>query len=875
MSALTIAAQEPSYTHFTVHDGLVSRVVYHAFQDSKGFIWFGTDGGVSRYDGYQFHNYTLNDGLSDNEVFEIFEDSQERIWFLTFNGKPSYFLKGQIFNEKNDIYLKKIDTKSFMTCIYEDNNKNIWIGSDGGSIYKIANNGEVVIYNKSKRVLDGFVSIIDQNTEGDIVFITSSEIAHISNDSIIIDTFYSDHKNVKLRSVKEDNNQTIHFYAYDEFYIYDLRLKKLHREKLSISPKTEVVFEGLDHKQNLWIGTRNGVFLNVKGTSNHRYFLKGKTVTSVLQDNEGNYWFTTLKDGIFFSSSLEVKNFTKQNGLPQNAVHCLAQDDDGNIWMGFDEGMYSRFSLKGIKTGQLKYNIHRARINDIYTFKGIWLASDNAIAYLRDQKIAYYSPMLSRSIILSEDETFYAGGTTGTYYVSKDKRSENSYEDYLKKGPKQELIETTRITEERTYKLYLDEQKRLWIGMTNGIYIFNTVTQEMDTLSNMNYPELNSRITDITGNRKGIVWVSTQGHGIFAIKEKKIIHHITRQDGLASNICKSIYVDEKENLWIATNKGVNKIIIDNYSVKTFKIECFDTKAGILSDDVNDILVNGDSVWVATSLGLSFFKQSEITSKKTSPLVYITHILNRQNDLLIKDHYEFSYNNNDLKINFLGISYKSRGEINYKYRLAERDENWTTTSSTNVEYLALAPDHYKFEVVSINSDGVESKAPASFSFIIHPPFWKTWWFALLSFVSFLMMIYWFFKVRVLTYNRDVVRELLKFTLDKLKGKQHLHIKITDGSYVQMLLQDILWIQAAKDYVEIVTAGKKFLVYSSMKSVLQKLPEKHFSRIHRSYIVNTKNIDKIRANSVFINEHELPIGRTYLRGLKELRQQFNGS
>lgn len=115
-----IYSQSPVYKNYTVNDGLPSQVVYCALQDKLGYMWFGTDAGVSRFDGRVFQNFTSNSGLSDNEVLKVYQDSQGRIWFLMLNGTVSYYLMGQVYSGANDLSLANIKTKRELMSFYEE-----------------------------------------------------------------------------------------------------------------------------------------------------------------------------------------------------------------------------------------------------------------------------------------------------------------------------------------------------------------------------------------------------------------------------------------------------------------------------------------------------------------------------------------------------------------------------------------------------------------------------------------------------------------------------------------------------------------------------------------------------------------------------------
>jgi len=133
-----LCAQSPVYKNYTVEDGLPSSEVYSAFQDSKGYMWFATDAGVSRFNGYEFENFDASDGLTDNTVFLITEDHKGRVWFGTFNCQLSYYENDSIYpyryNRKiPEVIKEKAAIVSFHVDVYE----NIWLGSSSTGLYRI------------------------------------------------------------------------------------------------------------------------------------------------------------------------------------------------------------------------------------------------------------------------------------------------------------------------------------------------------------------------------------------------------------------------------------------------------------------------------------------------------------------------------------------------------------------------------------------------------------------------------------------------------------------------------------------------------------------------------------------------------------------
>ena len=160
---VTITAQSRVYKHYTVEDGLPSSEVYTAFQDSKGYMWFATDAGVSRFNGYEFENFDESDGLTDNTVFLFTEDHLGRIWFGTFNCQLSYYENGFIYSfEHNDKIKEEIKTSTAMTSFYIDSNSTIWIGFHNEGVYLITNDGNISFFGNKKENSYLYVNLIDE-----------------------------------------------------------------------------------------------------------------------------------------------------------------------------------------------------------------------------------------------------------------------------------------------------------------------------------------------------------------------------------------------------------------------------------------------------------------------------------------------------------------------------------------------------------------------------------------------------------------------------------------------------------------------------------------------------------------------------------------
>src|SRR6202042_3795643 len=118
--SMPIFCQDYNYVHYDVKDGLAGSVVYNIVQDNDGFMWYGTETGLSRFDGTHFKNFYTSDGLPDDEIIKLFVDSKNRVWIVPFKNSICYYWKGKIHNQENDSVLEQIDISSELISVNED-----------------------------------------------------------------------------------------------------------------------------------------------------------------------------------------------------------------------------------------------------------------------------------------------------------------------------------------------------------------------------------------------------------------------------------------------------------------------------------------------------------------------------------------------------------------------------------------------------------------------------------------------------------------------------------------------------------------------------------------------------------------------------------
>lgn len=719
-------AQQPVFKNYTVKDELPSSEVYDVNQDSKGFMWFCTDAGVSRYDGYTFHNFSTLNGLSDNTVFGSYEDRKGRIWFRTMSGKLSYFFQDSIYSiEANELISNEM-RNGFITSIYIDSGDTIWCGvTIGKGYFKIAppyksENFKYVLIDKQ------CFYVLNINANGYIwggITIGKNNLARIRKQPSICE--YSKTGLTKIISnipklipnsiyLKTNSGDII---VTGEKGIYSLNKKD----------KFECQGNGFislykDKNDGIWSGkSKGGVFFfpkgNLKQTKPSNY-LKGESVTGIKEDSEGGFWFTTLENGIYYVASPDLLYYDKANGLIDNKVLTLIEKDSNRIWTGTTNGAIcsiEKDTIKNLKT--INPTPYENAIYKLYNYP----KTDRIIAgayksfiftpgkkYLAEYFINGKDSIAIKCFTIDNQGNIWGG----------------NYLHLLKIDPVKNIVIEEYTSKSRILSLYCDTDNKIWLGCTNGLWsfkdgIFQYYGEKIRLLKN--------RIEDIQVSSDSTWWLATKGNGVL-VKKKNLLFTIDMNNGLSSNICKNIYIDKKGVIWVGTNKGINKIA-KNAEGK-YIVEVYSSDDGLLSNEINQITIVGNRLWAATNNGIITFDVNKTFINTTPPPVYITSLEINSKARSLSDNSKFKYFENYLKIGFVGLSYKRNTGLKYKFILEGLDSIWHYTENYFLQYTTLPPGSYTFKVFAINNDGVASKVPAEFSFIISRPFWKEWWFIII-------------------------------------------------------------------------------------------------------------------------------------------------
>ncbi|MEJ2882025.1 ligand-binding sensor domain-containing protein [Pedobacter sp. GR22-6] len=743
-TAFTAQAQRSYLQHFSTKDGLPSNNCFYTLQDSKGYIWVASDAGVSRFDGKLFENFSVDDGLPDNQILQLKEDNKGRIWFLTLNGQLSYFYNGKIYNDTNNNLLKLLKFNAVVVSFFQDSKGRIWLGTnknilvmwDGKSIMKY------ISANDDRQFINTF---IHEDKQGRI-WAYSNRCVRLLNGNKFEQVA---HGTLPI-SYKTALN------SYDRTMAYldktGLVIRKGAIESRAYAIDTSILNDNpgyfhLGRKQGIWLSTGSGIYHIDQGGKLQRY-LEGISSSQVIRDTKGNMWFTT-NNGIYMLPQKNERLYQvgEAEGLSSDVVKSLTKDDKNNLWLGLSEASINKLNLNTFKVDKnnlpdkRKYNTIKQLSFDSANHY-IYFASDYGLGrfksdenqpginYLRESNNSMF---VIKSFSIAKKTSLAMALSSGVVILpDRLKKFEFSALNF-KQGPD--------FFNNRSYCVFYSQDESLWFSNINGL---SQLTDKMLFSYYEKSPLLIRRINDIKELPNGTIALATDGYGIVFIKDQKVIKVVTQRDGLADNICKKLFIKDN-SVWVVTNNGINKITLKD---KTVEVETFEYTNALLKDDVNDLYIDADYAYFATSNGLVYFPVNVIRTTNEAPKVLISSIINNKVKLgLNETRHTLDPSNNNISFYYSAIDFQNKN-ITYRYRL-KADANWTETKNRRLEFSSLEPGTYIFELSAKSNNSVWSK-PATVNFVLEEHFWQNTWFLVL--ISFGVAIAFYKLAVIVTKNQ---------------------------------------------------------------------------------------------------------------------------
>jgi ligand-binding sensor domain-containing protein len=715
------SAYSQEYTHkrYNTENGLPANETFHIIQDKKGFIWIAHNQGVSKYNGYSFTNFDTEDNLPENTTLEIFEDKKGRIWFISLMGKLSWFSNNKIHTYKYNEIINRYtnnSTSPVKQSFYVDNNDNVYISFYNMPIIKIDKEGKLQELKHNNKILN--IKKIDSTKT-----LFSSHMQTL--DSILIDNgrnvtaLYTGH-------IDSNGKIKISCMPYGNGYIFSFANRSMIIKNNQIADikitKTEQIWASADNGGNIWISNMwNGIkaykdrLLKVP----EFHILKQKTVTSVLNDSEGGYWFTTLNDGIFYYPSLLIKSITTLDRLKAKSISQIEPHNGVVYFAGNHSELYtyndtsftvSHYSHKHHKQYRMIKNLKNTLIISSY-------GNNLQTTFVKNSKILH-----------KENTIFYdAVELRNNFLLYNQKITQFNRTNFVLNDLSKNIGKVNSVLKHSDSIYYIGTRSGLLIQNTNN----NSVTTAYSSITK------GKNIVTLEKDIYGNIYAGTKNSGVLIFNnDKKVI--LDSKSGLTNNCINSIKCIN-DTIWVATNYGLNRIKLNPENQSIISNGIFTKEDGLSSNQVLDIEIYKNKVYTGTGKGLSVFNTDLCVKNTTPPPVYIKGIKVMNRDTTLLKQYHFPYNKNNIEISFVGLNYKRDKALKYKYRLKGASNIWKETTNTYIQYPFLSHGDFIFQVVAINNSGVESSKAAELSITIEKPYYRTPLFFIIIALSTIVII----------------------------------------------------------------------------------------------------------------------------------------
>lgn len=786
LSNFSLVGQTPPYIHFRGGEDIPSSETYHVIQDRLGYIWIATANGVSRFDGYEFKNFSVKDGLPDNVIHELYEDYKGRIWFISFSGLLSYYYNGKIYPYKYNYLMQKIFTGgrgAVKLSFRVSKNDDVSISVTRKGAFSISAAGKIeILYKKN---LDNIVLDFSDGSHNGIITSNSAKILHgeaffFSNNQCTYNTILPINYFIHCFAVSDDQNNVLFSVDFNLF-------SKTNRISLIEKSSKPIIWMSVDRSGLVWISKYNGGVTCYKSLDISKppllKLFDGLSITSVMEDKEGGYWFTTYANGLFYVSNIYNRTYfwrLKQVINGQIQTFCVTKN---GIWVGFNSRklvlIHNSGDIQDINTSFLFKN--DIEINKLYCDSNrqkLWLLSNvNLYSSLGGEFVRHsysnstfgISEGIGARCAAIEDNKLWLGTKSGL--IQYDGRKV-SYDSNIS-GDFRGLVSSIAIENNGTK----------WMGCSDGLWKYEQGKYEWLGLTN---PLLRTRITEVVFNPvDSSIWIATRGEGVVVLN-KGVTSVINQSDGLTSDVVTSIAMSN-DKVWVGTSAGINQIsIVPDISGK-YIVGSFDKSVGIVSNEIVGLHATDSTLIIGTREGLMIYPL-ENPIKQVRPRVYITGFTVNGEDTVVKGGATFSYLQNHITINFAGLTFKTLRKTLFRYKLHIDDPGFSYTRIPSVTLPALSPGSYNFEVWAQNAYGQWSDQPAIVNFVINPPFWDTPWFIFLVSTLLIVIVSTIFAIRYRTLRSqtDLSRRLDGWKQQALLQQMNPHFIFNTLNSIQLFI-----------------------------------------------------------------------------------------
>lgn len=816
-------AQTYNFHHYDTDDGLPQVQVLSVYRDDTGYLWVGTYGGLSRYNGQEFRNFTTEDGLGANVVEALAMDDSGRLWAGTGAGLCRFIPGGGTFECLEDEGLGT----SYVYDIHAEGGI-LWVATDVG-LYRHAQE-DVRHYGQPSGLPATDVRSVHRGNDGDLWVGTTSGLARFDQDS---NSF------VPVR----------------------------------MPPDAGLLVSALLPEEGaMWIGTEQGLYRYAAGEVTSAPGVPTEAakaeIVDIARDQNGRLWGATNL-GVLRQQDNEFQLLTRKNGLRYNINFSLFADREGLVWIGHDQGL-----TKWVPSPFVGYTADHGLLDpfvrtinedgrgrlwlgtrlgiQIVPFRdGKWRIEEadaiTAADGLTDERVYSIAfPAPGEALIATGNGVFqWRADEIVDGYTMADGLPTNQAEALLHDSQGRTWIGTTlgtalladgsvrqvpdsMLRETYVYRFREDGTGRIWAAARDGLFIIGkagevTRLTAADGLTDRS-------VWDLAPDGDGGMWAGSNGDGLFHVSADGGIERFTTDDGLIDNFIWQVLRDSRGDIWVYTNRGISRF--DGQRFRNY-----DSNDGLLHEEGGATGAweshTGD-LWFASADGLMRYDPEYTYPNPPSPKIIVERVMLGGEE--ISPGQSLPPQSGSLDFHYAALGFWSERQIQFRYRLKGLSDEWSDPRPYRpVTFGSLGAGNYVFEVQA-RLPGEDWAGTTSFSFEVQPAFWETLSFWVLSalVVALLVVLFVRLQLRRSEARRRALEEVVQERTEELEiaNQQLKDASITDpltGLHNRRFLVN----QITKDIAQSARAYAGPSVNENRDVIFMMIDLDHFKDINDSY------------------------------------------
>jgi ligand-binding sensor domain-containing protein/signal transduction histidine kinase len=803
MSLPSVRAQQNRIDTWTTDNGLPQNSVTGLTQTPDGYIWFTTNDGLVRFDGVKFKvfNKSNTPEITTNRMAGAFADKNGRLWMHTEDGGTLFYEKGLfhvavkphslppglrsgfysdpaggiIFHVNYDQHryrhyryqegnfipfaVEGLSEESLLVLV--DRGGGLWFADEKG--FRRVKDGNIKKYDFGEFGTVGTYKIAYEDGQGGIWFGYADEQRRKQSLHRV--------KNGRLRSFQLPSAPVSHF-AEDLsgnllLSVYTKGVYRIDKESLAADEP---------------IGNVPELVASIEGISN---------ITSgyLWPDREGGMWVGTNKGLVRLTPQI-INVFSKQEGLPEENVYPIYEDDGGSIWAGIWQNSLVKFEAGSFRTFLRTADTYY--ITSLFADRDgrLWVGSINALRYLDKGRLvrfteqAGFSGYVEFSVISQDrDGNLWFGTDQGLSRYAGGRATVFATDDGL--------------PDDYVVALLQARDGKIWVGTRGGLASIESGKIESYTTADglaSNY------IRSLYEDADGVLWIGSYDGGLTRLKDGKFTR-FTKNEGLSSNGVFCILEDNRGWFWMNSNQGIYRVRqqeLNDFAdgkIKSLTSIAYNKQDGLLNIEGNGgrqpagIKSRDGRLWFPTAQGVAVVDPEAVTTNQLPPPVLIEEIVVDRNSLENKKIQSAAHNQpeitlapnqRNLEIAYTGISFINSGQVKFRYKLEGLDGDWNEVGTRRTAYYSyLPPGEYTFHVTAANRDGVWNTEGARIRVRVFPPFYRTYWF-LLSCVALVGLLVWTgYRWRVRSVRARLAFQFEERLRERTLIAQDLHDTLLQG------------------------------------------------------------------------------------------------